>query len=147
MKWLLGSNHSQFYQIYVTNYFLAPTLSKANLIFCRRKKLSRKASILRIWCSPSKLVASLTKSLSQYRYFGGSEFWRHPRAWELQGSEISRHWAVWAFQGSEGEVFVTPPGLLFWLEYRIPCHFKATPKNRWICRYADTQSLRICIST
>ena len=34
MKWLLGSNHSQFYQIYITNYFLAPNImqSKFNLL-------------------------------------------------------------------------------------------------------------------
>ena len=34
-----------------------------------------------------------------------------------------------------------------WLNCRIPCHFKATPKGRWIRGCADTQSLRICLST
>ena len=34
MKWLLGSNHSRFYQIYITNYSLAPNImqSKFNLL-------------------------------------------------------------------------------------------------------------------
>ena len=34
MQWLLGSNYSRFYQIYITNYFLAPNImqSKFNLL-------------------------------------------------------------------------------------------------------------------
>lgn len=35
----------------------------------------------------------------------------------------------------------------FWLNCRIPSHFKANPKDKWIRGYADTQSLRIRVST